>query len=217
MKIINRFKRFINKKPYYHSVFLQQASYIQQAARALEDMMETTDYNEWKSLEREIKICEVQGDALLTEFHEQLFSNLVSPIKKSDIHSIAMQLDDFLDSINGCAKAILLYNPKKIDVQLKDMAQFIQAEAAATRSILEHLSDFKNRPQPIIQQCDRITELEHAADDSYAEYIGLIFNNEKDAIELMKYKNIAESLEASTDVAKCISDNIRKLVLRYIS
>ena len=64
--------------------------------------------------------------------------------------------------------------------------------------------------------CDRITELEHAADDAYEEYIGEIFRNEKNAIELMKYKNLAEELELTTDSAKKVSDHIRKLLLRYM-
>ena len=68
----------------------------------------------------------------------------------------------------------------------------------------------------ITMQCERITELEHAADDSFAEYIGYIFTNEKNAIELMKYKNIAEAFEAATDAAKDVSDNVRKIVLRYV-
>ena len=65
-------------------------------------------------------------------------------------------------------------------------------------------------------QCDRITELEHAADDTYEEYVGYIFQNQTDAIELMKSKNIAEMLEATTDTAKVFSDHIRKLLLRYV-
>jgi cytochrome c oxidase subunit IV len=50
---------------------------------------------------------------------------------------------------------------------------------------------------------------------AFAEYIGYIFTNEKDPIELMKYKNIAETFEAATDAAKRVSDSIRKMILRY--
>ena len=65
-------------------------------------------------------------------------------------------------------------------------------------------------------QCERITELEHAEDDSFAEYIGYIFTNEKNAIEVMKYKNIAEAFETATDAAKTVSDSVRKIILRYV-
>ncbi len=78
------------------------------------------------------------------------------------------------------------------------------------------LGDLRHNFSQISLGCDRITELEHAADDAYEEYIGYIFTQEKNAIELMKYKNIAETLEAATDAGKTVSDNIRKIILRYV-
>jgi uncharacterized protein Yka (UPF0111/DUF47 family) len=75
--------------------------------------------------------------------------------------------------------------------------------------------DIKRNYTQIVLQCDRITELEHAADDSYEEYIEYIFRNEENAVELIKYKNIAEALEGATDSAKRVSDSVRKIILRY--
>ena len=63
---------------------------------------------------------------------------------------------------------------------------------------------------------ERVTELEHAADDAYEEYMGYIFGNEENTRELIKYKNLAEMLENATDAHKRISDNIRKLLLNYL-
>ena len=47
------------------------------------------------------------------------------------------------------------------------------------------------------------------------EYIEYIFRNEENAVELIKYKNIAEALEGATDSAKRVSDSVRKIILRY--
>ena len=96
------------------------------------------------------------------------------------------------------------------------MAQFIRLEAEALNEIILLCDDMSANFSSISMQCDRITELEHAADDAYEEYIGEIFRNEKDAVELMKYKNMAEVFEAATDAAKKVSDHIRKIQLRYI-
>ena len=82
--------------------------------------------------------------------------------------------------------------------------------------MIQYLNNFKDNFKQIINQCDRITELEHAADETYEEYVGYIFQNETDPIELMKYKNIAEALEETSDTAKRISDNIRMVLLKYM-
>ena len=217
MALFNKIKHLFSSRKNFLPIYSHQANYIAQASAALLDMTRTTDLSEWKRLEKEVKSCEVQGDAMLTEFYEELYEKALTSIARPDLQTIAMNIDDFLDKINGAAKSILLYSPKKIDNQLVDIAQYIVYEADALKKIIPALENIHDNFSSLAIQCDRITELEHAADDSYQEYIGFIFENEKDAIELMKYKNIAESLEAATDSAKTISDHIRKVMLRYVT
>lgn len=216
MKLVKIFRRLLGRKQQYIPVFIQQVTYIQQASQALCRMTETMEPTQWRLYEKEIKACEVQGDAMLTEFHEMLYESLMASLRRSDLQTIAMSIDDFLDHINDSAKAILLYKPERIDMQIKDLAQFINTEAEALRKMMELLSDPRKNYARIVMQCDRITELEHAGDDTFAEYIGYIFTNEDNAIEVMKYKNIAEAFESATDAAKAVSDIVRKTVLRYV-
>lgn len=215
MRLVKFFRRFMGHKQHYVPVFAQQATYLQQASKALCNMMDTTDPAEWRRFEREVKACEIQGDALLADFQEQLYENIFSS-GRVDMQTIAMNMDEFLDYINDSAKSVPLYMPQRIDSQLRDLAQYIHAEANAVKTLVGYLGDMKKNLTLINVECERITELEHAADDSYLEYIGWIFTEEKNAIELMKYKNIAETLEATTDSAKRLSDSVRKIVLRYV-
>ncbi len=216
MKIGKFLRRLIRPKQQYMPVFSRQATFLQQASEALCRMTETTDRSQWKLYEKEIKACEVQGDALLTEFHEQLYESLMTSVRRSDMQTIAMSIDEFLDHINDSAKSILLYVPARMDVQIRDLAQYINTEANALRTMMGLLDSPSRNYSQIMLQCDRITELEHAADDAFAEYIGYVFTHEQNAIEVMKYKNIAEAFEATTDAAKDVSDNVRKIVLRYV-
>lgn len=208
-------KIFRAGKNHYLPVFAQQASYLLHASSSLCEMTETVDPLQWRRLEKEVKACEVQGDALLTEFHEQLYEGLIRKIKRSDLQTIAMKIDTFLDNINDSAKSIPLYMPKRIDQQIADLAQYIYASADSIKKLMPLFGDLRKNYAKIAVQCERITELEHAADDTFAEYIGYIFTHESDPIELMKYKNIAEAFELATDAAKSVSDSIRKMLMRY--
>lgn len=216
MKLIKIFRRLTGRKQHYTSFFVQQATFLQHAAEALSRMTETMDKSQWHLMEKEVKACEVQGDALLTEFHEQLYESLMTNIRRSDMQTIAMSIDEFLDHINDSSKSICLYVPSRIDAQIRDLAQYIKAEADALKKIMELLADPRRNYPQIALQCERITELEHAADDSYAEYIGYLFTHEENAIEVMKFKNIAEAFESATDAAKNVSDIVRKIALRYV-
>lgn len=215
MKFTGFLRKLFASRTHFFPIFSQQAAYIKQASSALTAMMKTSDRAEWLRLEREVKMCEVQGDAMLTEFYGELYENIIAPIGRDYLQTIAMYIDEFLDNINGSAKAVLLYLPNRLDTQLYEIAQYIESEADALKEIIALLDNIKGNFSALTLQCDRISELEHAADDSYEEYIGYIFQNEKDPIELMKYKNIAENLETTSDSAKKVSDHVRKILLSY--
>lgn len=216
MAPFRRLRYLLGQKSFQMPIYQQQASFALQSATDLAKMMETTDLTQWRSLERQIKAYEEQADAILVDFFDELYDYSFPPSKRVDLQFIATSMDDFIDGINSSAKAILLYLPTTISGQLVDLAQYIEAGAESLSKIMIQLKDLKRNRSTIIKLCDRIKELEHAADEAYEDYISHIFTTEKDAIELMKYKNIAEMLESATDKAKRVADFIRQIVLRYV-
>ena len=128
-----------------------------------------------------------------------------------------MAMDDCVDVIKDTAKAVLIYKPEHIDSQLEELSQLAKAQSEALREMFPLLIDIRRNLSAISLCCDRVTELEHAADEAYEEYIGFIFGNVDDVRELIKYKNLAEMLENTTDAHKKISDRVRNLLLNYLS
>ena len=197
-------------------VFARQADLLCQSSDTLVRMLSTLDPEQWKVCQREIKSCETQGDALLTDFREQLSLRLMGSLNRTDLTTIAMSMDDSLDVIKDAAKAVQIYQPRKIDPQLQELAQLISSEAHALRDLLPMLWHIKEKASAISLQCDRVTEMEHAADDAYEEYIGYIFTKEEDLREMTKYKNLAELFEKATDSQKHVADCVRLMVLRFL-
>ena len=137
-------------------------------------------------------------------------------VNKLDLQAVAMAMDDCLDVIKDTSKAVLIYRPAKLDDQLKELALMAQSQSEVIHDTIPLLVDLKKNVSSISMACERVTELEHAADDAYEDYMGYIFTNEEDTRELIKYKNLAEMLENATDAHKKISDNIRKLLLNHL-
>ena len=196
-------------------LFTQQGAFLSQASATLADMLESVDEEKWKRCEKQIKTLEVQGDALVTEFYEQINGRFVGGLETLDLQTVAMCMDDCLDVVKDISKAVLIYRPRKIDPQLQELSQILREESHALKEMLPLLWDAKRKFTSIILQCDRVTELEHAADDVYEEYVGYIFANEPDLREMTKYKNLAEILEKATDNGKRVADNVRKLLLKF--
>ena len=77
------------------------------------------------------------------------------------------------------------------------------------------ISEYPNKPQEINEKCVRIKQIEHDVDDLYEQFMSDVFANEKDAIELVKLKNIGQVLEDATDRAKDVGDIVRGIIIKF--
>ena len=216
MHILRTFRHLFDGKRDLTPFFERQADLLCQSSDILVRMLSTVDPEQWILRQREIKSLESQGDALLQDYREQLSERLMGSLNRTDLTTIAMSMDDSLDVIKDAAKAVQIYRPRKIDQQLQDLAQLISSEAHTLKELLPMLWHIREKGTAIAHQCDRVTEMEHAADDAYEEYIGYIFSEEEDMREMTKYKNLAEILEKATDTQKHVADCVRQMVLRHL-
>ncbi|MCD8313092.1 MAG: DUF47 family protein [Bacteroidales bacterium] len=216
MKTFKKKKKFTKQESRFLPILNQQAEYVKKAATILSRMVETADEQNWIRCENEIKQYEVKGDAILAEFYSTFYETVIPMVNRVDLQVIALSIDEFLDQINSCAKSILLYKPEKFEYQFQDIAHYIARAAEAVQQIIKDLEDIHENFSSITHQCESITELEHATDELYEDYVAQLFQNEKDAITLIKNKNMIEVFEATTDGAKDISDHIRMFQLRFL-
>lgn len=154
---------------------------------------------------------ETQGDAVLTTLLQEMVELRSAPFDKADVQTLASKLDDFLDMINDCAKRVVIYLPKRIDSQIIELADYIKEDAMVMEQLSSQIKFIGKKPIEILIQCERITQIEHESDDVFGEYMMYLFQNEKDTIELIKYKSIVEVFEETTDCAKEIAGLVRKI------
>ena len=76
------------------------------------------------------------------------------------------------------------------------------------------LDDLGQNHQQIGELCDRVTQIEHTVDEIYGDYVSYLFENEKDEVELLKYKEIAQAVEDTTDRAKDVTGIVKLLIIK---
>ena len=123
-------------------------------------------------------------------------------------------MDDSLDIIDDCSKNLLMYQPKRIDNQLIETADYLHECACLLTEIIKQLEHISLNHNDIIEKCDKIKHIEHVIDAIYSDYISNLFKNETDYIELVKNKNIAETFESASDILKNVADTIRTIVIK---
>ena len=203
MHLLRTLRHLFDGKRDLTPFFTRQAELLCQCSDTLVRMLADVAPVQWNMLQREIKACETQGDALLQDFREQLSERVMGSLSRTDLSTIAMSI-------------VQIYKPRKIDQQLRDLAQLIRGEAYALQELLPLIWHIRDKASAISLLCDRVTEMEHAADDAYEEYIGYIFTEEQDMREMTKYKNLAETLEKATDSQKHVADCVRLMVMRFL-
>ena len=202
------------REKHFFPTYLQQAEAAQVAAKYLKELVKSDDQNERKLLTRMIKKQETTGDELLREFYIELNEAFVTPFDHEDMNALAMGLDKFLDFINYSAKTILMYNPKKIDKQIKEIVDNIHEDANLMMQIFRLMEDIGKNHQELEDLCQKVTNIEHTVDDIYGDYISYLFSNETDEIELLKYKEIAQAVEDTTDRAKDVTDTVKTIIIK---
>ena len=214
MALNNLFTRGSNREKHFFPTYSKQAETAQVAAKYLKELVKSDDPEKRKLLTRMIKKQESTGDELLREFYVELNEAFVTPFDREDMNALAMDLDKFLDFINHSAKTILMYNPKKIDKQIKEIIDNIHEDANIILEIFNLLDDLGKNHQQISELCQRVTLIEHAVDDIYGDYISFLFDNEKNEIELLKCKEIAQVVEDTTDRAKDVTTTVKSIIIK---
>ena len=145
------------------------------------------------------------------EIARDIAKSFVTPIDREDIHALSANLDDILDFIQASAVCMVTYQVEKPTTAAFRLAEIIKEstevmyEAVERFIALTDVSDLRRR----------IKDLEHEADNVDQSAVADLFKNEKDAIEIIKWKEIYSSLENVTDKCKDVMDVLESIVLKY--
>lgn len=161
-----------------------------------------------------IKDIEHQGDAVTHKIYSELNATFVTPFDREDIHHLASALDDVLDYIDGSAARFVLY---KLTECPKDMSKLMETLQHSTKEIqvgVKLLRDFRQaeKLQKVLQ---KINEYENEADAIFEHAVADLFENEKDAIQIIKLKEIYVSLETATDKCEDAANVMESLLIKH--
>lgn len=213
MKIDKLLQLFVVKEKRFFPLFIQSAENILKAADLLVKETETEDAEERRRLAHQIKECETAGDFITDNIIDELLDAFVTPFDRDDVHQLAEDMDTLLDNIRDASKKFAIYQPKK-SPELSKIAQYIQNDAEIVLEMTKKFDNMRKDVKLFDNMCDRIKVNEHICDDIYETYMSNLFENESDAIELVRKKNILQALEDTSDVAKRLSGTIRSVVVK---
>lgn len=214
MKFDRFIQLFVVKEKKFYPLYIAQLENIKVAAADLRSLFLESNSDQQKEYYKKINDLEMKGDQITAKIYEELNKTFVTPFDREDIHILASRIDTFLDFIHDAARKLVMYQPKTTHKELIKIVDYIVEDAQILSEIIADLEFIAKKHDSIVVKCRKIKDIEHKVDGLYEDFNTFLFQTEKDAIELVKNKNIVQSLEDTTDRAKDISDSIRSIIVK---
>ena len=184
----------------FFDLFTQAAENILQAARLLKAMLER--YEQVPQQAAAIKAAEERGDEIIHQITERLNRTFITPLDREDIYALARQLDNVIDWIEAVAARLVDYRVTQPTPAAVELAHIIVHMAEAMVEAVRNL----RRLDRVEGQLEEIHRLENLADHVHREAIAGLFAENGQPLEVIKWKDIYETLERATDQAEDVAD-----------
>lgn len=213
MSLNSIFQYFVPKDKKFFPLFEQAGANLIEMAHVLQESVYTTDLVKRAGLNKKIEDLEHKGDDITHQIHLELGKNFITPFDREDIHSLASSLDDVADFIQGASNRMELYKVESPNQAMKEIADLILEATEHVATALNELRDLKNI-RNITDSCIRINSVENKADYIFDKAVSELFEYEKDAITLIKTKEVLSAMEDATDKCEDVANVLESILLK---
>ncbi|WP_448702213.1 DUF47 domain-containing protein [Mucilaginibacter sp. AW1-3] len=214
MSLNSIFQYFVPKdRKVFFPLFEQAANNVVAIATVLVETVNSHNPETRDELYKQIDKLENVGDELTHQIYIELGKNFITPFDREDIHSLATAIDDIADNIQGAANRMNLYRIEDFTVPIRKLADLILQASIDMEKAVRELKDLKN-VRNIADSCIRINSIENQADYVFDRAVADLFLYEKDAIKLIKYKEILATLENATDMCEDVANVMETILVK---
>ena len=204
-------RRIIPQAFDFFSCFSKAADHSVEAAKLLLKM--TENYPDADPLAREIKAIEHACDKVTHNALDQLNKVFITPLDREDILLLVLRLDDVVDLINASANHMAFFDIGKPTGHSINMAKQIVRGCEKMSEAVSCLRSAKTYPQ-VTPNCIAVKDVEDAADEIFQVALLELFKTQPDPIQVIKWKDVYESMEAVTDRLESVSNVIQGIVVK---
>lgn len=170
-------------------------------------------------LEREEHFKKIEElEAIIEEIthktHLELSKNFITPFDREDIHSLIKAIDNVADYMHGAASKMRLYQVEKITKSIRKLTEINLEACQLINEGIQQLKDMDNI-KLIKETCKKINKLESKADVVFDKAVADIFENETDAKNIIKYKEVLSALESASDKCKSVANVMEQISVKH--
>lgn len=199
------------KETDFFEIFDRVALNVSKAATLLVSLMENFENLDEKA--KEIYEVEQEGDMLTHDIMKKLNRTFITPIDREDLHSLASRLDDVLDMIWASVDRLTVF---KLEESTPEAIVMSRDLLTTTEAVHKAIHKLKEKKYAHVQEyCIEINRLENRVDRTFRDALGKLFDEIKDPILIIKWKEIYEHLEDASDRCEDVANILESIVLKH--
>lgn len=202
--------KFFPKEIDFFEIFEKAATNLVKATSLLVSLLENFDNIEARA--KEIYELEQDGDMLTHDIMKKLNRTFITPIDREDIHSLASSMDDILDLIWGGVDRLVVF---KITSPTQEVIEIAKDLHKTTEVVQKTINELRSKNYSHVQEhCIEINRLENRIDRIFRDALGKLFDDIKDPLLIIKWKEIYEHLEDASDRCEDVANVLESIVLK---
>ena len=201
--------RLIPKEERFYEDFTAMAEQIRHGSQLLDAML-APERPVWDKAD-EIKEVEHKCDFLTHEIIQRLNRTFVTPLDREDIYSLARSMDDVMDAIDASATILKLYHIDTVRPGARELARLVSDSTVQ----LVHATKALERRKGVAECAVEINRLENEADRAHQAAVQALFKEERDAVVIIKWKEIFDFLEQATDRCEDVANVLEGVVVKH--
>ena len=205
------FRRFFPNEFNFYQEFNKQADCVIEGAEAFRKAVEKGTIDQFQV--RKIHEIEIKADESASKVLGQLNKTFITPFDREDIHALTKALDDVIDMLNTIANRVNTYKIVEVRKNLIDFSLVIEEASRALASAVKGMNDMKNY-EGVMNACVEVSRLENISDSMRDTALAGLFDNEKDPITLIKWKELFEDAETVVDICEDAAHVVESILLK---
>jgi len=192
----------------FYDLFAQLAQHLVTGADLLAQML--GDGSDREAIAQKMRDAEHQADESTHSVIRRVNTTFVTPFDREDIYALASGLDDVMDFMEEAVDLVLLYEVEHLPAELANQVEVLQRCADLTADAMPRLRTMKDLEEFWIE----INRLENAGDKSYRRILAKLFSGKYEALEVLKLKDIVDSLEAAIDAFEKVANTVEQIAVK---
>ncbi|WP_104107061.1 DUF47 family protein [Nocardioides sp. 616] len=200
--------RFRPVESSFYDLFSEFGAHLVSGADLLAEML--SDDADREGVARRMREAEHAADETTHAIIKRVNSTFVTPFDREDIYSLASGLDDIMDMMEEAVDLILLYQVESLPSELSNQVEVLQRCSELTAEAMPRLKSMADLEDYWIE----INRLENTGDKSYRRILASLFSGKYEAIEVLKLKDIVESLEGAIDAFEKVANTVEQIAVK---